>query len=492
MTLNYDNEALPKVLTVENMNPHIREMEYAVRGRLAIRAEELRDALAQGEKLPFKTVVSCNIGNPQQLNQKPITFFRQVVSLCENPDLLAPEKEAIVSQLYPIDAIERARQILKDVGASIGAYSHSQGVPALRKSVADFIAERDGHPADPNSIYLTQGASSGVQNILSILTQNEKSGILIPIPQYPLYSATLTLLGATPVPYYLDEETGWSLDVEEIRQTVREARSKGTDVRALVIINPGNPTGQCLDALNMQDVLTLCHQERLVLLADEVYQTNIYEPEQRPFVSFKKALKEHPQHDTIELVSFHSISKGMIGECGRRGGYFECCNLDKGVMDQLYKMASVSLCPNVSGQIMTSLMVTPPKQGDPSYELYHKEMTGLYESLRRRSKKLEAVFNDLEGVTCQPAMGSMYLFPRIRLPEKALARAAELNQKPDAFYCDLMLEATGVCVVPGSGFAQKDGTWHFRSTFLPPEELFDDFCNGIRKFHQDFMNEYNK
>ncbi|KAI8147895.1 pyridoxal phosphate-dependent transferase [Fennellomyces sp. T-0311] len=472
------------------MNPHIRAMEYAVRGRLAIRSEEIRDELAAGKKFPFDTVVSCNIGNPQQLNQKPITFFRQVVSLCENPELLSPEKEAIVSQLYPADALARAKQILKDIGSSIGAYSHSQGVPALRRTVAQFIAERDGHPADPNSIYLTQGASAGVQNILSILTQNDKTGILIPIPQYPLYSATLTLLGATPVPYYLDEDSGWSLDVEEIKEKVKQARAQGVDVRALAIINPGNPTGQCLDAQNMQDILTFCYEERVVLLADEVYQTNVYEPEQRPFISFKQALMEHPQRDNIELVSFHSISKGMIGECGRRGGYFECCNLDKGVMEQLYKMASVSLCPNVSGQIMTSLMVAPPKKGDPSYELYQKEMTGLYESLRRRSKKLEAVFNDMEGVTCQPAMGSMYLFPRIRLPEKACKKAEELHMLPDAFYAQEMLEATGVCVVPGSGFAQKEGTWHFRSTFLPPEELFDAFCGNLRKFHANFLASY--
>ena len=79
MTLTTDTAAKPKVLTVDNMNPHIREMEYAVRGRLAIRAEELRDELAHGAtNLPFSKVVSCNIGNPQQLNQKPITFFRQV------------------------------------------------------------------------------------------------------------------------------------------------------------------------------------------------------------------------------------------------------------------------------------------------------------------------------------------------------------------------------------------------------------------------------
>lgn len=290
-----------------------------------------------------------------------------------------------------------------------------------------------------------------------------------PIPQYPLYSATLTLLGATPVPYYLDEDSGWSLDVASLEKTVNEARKNGTDVRALVIINPGNPTGQCLSEDNIKEIIEFCAKAKLVLLADEVYQTNIYEPEQRPFVSFKKVLRD--LNSPVELVSFHSISKGMIGECGRRGGYFECCNFDEGVMQQLYKMASVSLCPNVPGQIMVDLMVNPPRPNDPSYPTYNDEMQGLYESLRRRSKKLEAAFNKMEGVTCQPAMGSMYLFPRIRLPAKAIEEAQKEGLAPDAFYSEKMLEATGkkmdhvlytkanhasstfvpagVCVVPG-------------------------------------------
>lgn len=278
-----------------------------------------------------------------------------------------------------------------------------------------------------------------------------------------MYSATLALLGATPVPYYLDEESGWSLDVDQLRKTVHEARASGTDVRALAIINPGNPTGQCLDAANMRDVLTLCYEERLVLLADEVYQTNIYEPEQRPFVSFKKALMDHPDEalrSNLELVSFHSISKGMIGECGRRGGYFECCNLDPDVMQQIYKMASVSLCPNLHGQIMVDLMVNPPRPGDASYESYRTELEGLYQSLRRRSKKLEAAFNAMEGVTCQPAFGSMYLFPRIRLPNKAIAKAKEVGMAPDAYYAEEMLEATGVCVIPGIVTPVSHGSSH--------------------------------
>ncbi|KAI7901296.1 pyridoxal phosphate-dependent transferase [Cokeromyces recurvatus] len=487
-------EPVEKVLTLKNMNPLIKSVEYAVRGRLAIRAEEIRTDMekGKGDKYDFDRVVNCNIGNPQQLNQKPITFFRQVSSLCDNPDLLKKENRSLISQLYPLDAIERAELLLKSIG-SVGAYSHSQGVPFIRNTVAQFIERRDGFEADPNHIYLTQGASSGVQTLLNILTENKNTGIMIPIPQYPLYSATLSLYGATPVPYYLDESTGWSLDIQQLEQVVIDARKQGTDVRALVIINPGNPTGQCLTGENMCDIVSFCYQHRLVLLADEVYQTNIYQSHERPFVSFKKALMDHPNPEVkqgVELVSFHSISKGMVGECGRRGGYFECVNIDKEVMEQLYKMTSVSLCPNLHGQILVDLMCNPPKSGDASYESYTEEIDAIYVSLKRRSKKLEECFNSLEGVSCQPAQGSMYLFPSITLPERSIEAAKKLNMAPDAYYSHAMLEATGVCVVPGSGFGQKEGTWHFRSTFLPEEHLFDNFCSALKKFHNQFLEDH--
>ncbi|CAO3656169.1 unnamed protein product [Mucor hiemalis] len=442
-----------KVLTLKNMNPLIKNVEYAVRGKLAIRSEEIRTDLEKGKKYPFDKVVSCNIGNPQQLNQAPITFFRQVASLCDNPDLLKKENRSIVSQLYPVDALERAETLLKSIG-SVGAYSHSQGVPHIRNTVAQFIQERDGgHASDASHIFLTQGASSGVQTLLSMLTENERSGIMIPIPQYPLYSATLALYGARPVNYYLDEANDWALDVNGLRESITSARKQGTDVRALVIINPGNPTGQCLTAENMEEIITFCHEQRLVLLADEVYQTNIYQPEQRPFISFKKALLDHPLAEVregLELVSFHSISKGMIGECGRRGGYFECVNLDEQVLEQVYKMASVSLCPNLHGQILVDLMCNPPRYGDASYDTYTGEIKTIYDSLVRRSKKLENVFNSMEGVSCRPAQGAMYLFPQITLSNNAIEEAKKNNIAPDAYYSHAMLEATGVCVVPGT------------------------------------------
>jgi len=480
-----------KVLHVNSLNPHVVKAEYAVRGLLAIRAEQYKERLASGDKsLPFSEIVHCNIGNPQQLQQKPITFLRQVSALLQSPHLLDESIRQDVEKLFPADAIERAKTLHKAVG-SIGAYSHSKGALHIRRNVAKFIEERDGYPSDPELIFLTAGASDGVKAILNLIIADSKCGVFIPMPQYPLYSASMALLNGTPLYYELDESADWSLSIDKTIKTIEEQRAHGIDVRAIVVINPGNPTGQCLSLENMRQIIDLCKKYKLVLLADEVYQTNVYDKANRPFYSFKHVLKSMgAEYDSVELFSFHSVSKGMIGECGQRGGYFECTGIDNEVVEQLYKIASISLCPPVQGQVIVDLMVNPPKKGDPSYKLYNEEVTSTYESLRRRAVKLVEALRKLEGVTCNYAQGAMYVFPQVRLPAKAVDAAKEANLSPDTFYSLAMLDATGVCVVPGSGFGQVDGTYHFRSTILPPEEKFDTFIDKISKFHASFMNKY--
>lgn len=323
-----------KSLNINNINPHVKEAKYAVRGELAIKSEQYRAQLAKGEgkDLPFDSVISANIGNPQQLDQKPITFFRQVASLVENPQLLE-HGEVLKNGLgYKSDVVERAKALLKDV-KSVGAYSQSQGAPRIRQSVADFIERRDGFPADPQNIYLCGGASAGVNALMSVICASPNTGVLVPIPQYPLYTATLSLLNAQVVPYYLKEEDGWSTDVNDMRSALKEAQNKGIDVRAVVVINPGNPTGGSLEAQHIESVLELVAEEKLVMLADEVYQTNVFEGE---FQSFKKILRQlqkgdknkDGKFDNVELASLHSISKGMVGECGHRGGYYEMIGFD--------------------------------------------------------------------------------------------------------------------------------------------------------------------
>ena len=140
-----------KVLNIENINPHVKSAKYAVRGELAVRAEKYRQKLSHSgpptppastdgaeDDLPFDSVISANIGNPQQLDQKPITFFRQVASLLENP-LLLEHGDLLVERMgYKQDVLDRARRLLKDVH-SVGAYSQSQGSLTVRESVARFI-----------------------------------------------------------------------------------------------------------------------------------------------------------------------------------------------------------------------------------------------------------------------------------------------------------------------------------------------------------------
>ncbi|XP_004345426.2 alanine aminotransferase [Capsaspora owczarzaki ATCC 30864] len=480
-----------KKLNSATINRQVNAAEYAVRGEIPIRAEQLATELKQNAaSLPFKQITRCNIGNPQELQQKPLTFFRQICALLEYDDLLHERNHAHVASLFPADAIARARSMRANI-ASMGAYTHSQGLKFIRDNVANFITARDNvGPADPNDIFLTNGASDGVKTAMQMLIQNRNSGIMIPIPQYPLYSATLSLLDGTPVPYYLDEEKGWDLSIDELSRSIAEARAQNVDVRALVVINPGNPTGGVLSMESMRGIVELCHREHLVLLADEVYQTNVYQ-DQRPFVSFRKVLKSMgPEFSNVELISFHSVSKGFIGECGKRGGYMEMIGIDAYVREQIYKVASISLCPNVQGQVIVDLMVNPPKEGEPSYELYARERDQILGSLKDRSLFLVDTFNKMEGVTCQPAQGAMYTFPQIRLPKKAVEAAKAAGKAPDSFYCMALLEATGVSVVPGTGFKQREGTYHFRCTFLPPQDTFPAFTDAIVRFHNEFMAKY--
>lgn len=498
--------AYKKVLTTEKINPNVLNVEYAVRGALSIKANEYEQILAQGkgkEKgLPFDSVVTANIGNPQQqpnLAQKPLTFWRQVAALTEYPALL---EDPTLNAHFPSDVKQRAKDILSDVG-SVGAYSHSKGATSIREHVKEFIEQRDGgHSSDSELIYLTSGASGGVSLLMQVLIANPQCGIMIPIPQYPLYSATLSLYNAKSVPYHLNSKDDWSTNVEEMSQNVDQARQNGIDVRAIVIINPGNPTGSCLTLENIQAIIKMAHEKNLVILADEVYQANIFQPNSKPFYSFKKVLKdfnsssipnERNLANEVELVSFHSISKGVTGECGRRGGYFELCNISTDVEAQIYKMASVNLCPSVSSQIGVDMLVKPPQKGDESYDTYTSEVDAIHKTLASRSDSMRRAFDALPGISCSEAQGALYLFPEITLPQSALQEAKKNDQKPDLWYCFRLLENTGICCVPGSGFGKEptsDGTFWLRTTFLAKET--DQFVERFSNFHRKLMEEYGQ
>ncbi|XP_068524783.1 alanine aminotransferase 1 isoform X2 [Anas acuta] len=357
----------PPVLSGGSMNPAVRRVEYAVRGPIVTRALQLEQELRQGVPKPFTEVIKANIGDAHAMGQKPITFLRQVAALCVCPELLQQDT-------IPEDAKARARRLLEAcAGHSAGSYSASPGIEAIRQDVAQFLERRDGVPACPQNIFLATGASDAIVSILKLLVYgegSERSGVLIPVPQYPLYSAALAELGAVQLGYLLAEERAWALDIAELRRVLAEGRGRCRP-RALCVINPGNPTGQVQSREDIEAVIKFAYEERLFLLADEVYQDNVY-AEGAAFHSFKKVLAQlgPPYTDTVELASFHSISKGFAGECGFRGGYVEVVNMDPEVQQQLAKLVSVRLCPPVAGQIILDAIVNPPQPGEPSYERF--------------------------------------------------------------------------------------------------------------------------
>lgn len=448
--------AQQKSLTVETMNENMRKCRYEVRGEIYLAG--LRRS-QQG-----KEIINLNVGNPQALGQKPLTFNRQVLALLMAPFLL---EDPIVANTFPADAVSRARTYLSKLNGGLGAYSDSKGNPFIRQEISDFITRQTGQPSSPDNIFVSNGASECARMLLAALIRGPTDGIMVPIPQYPLYSASIALYGGELVPYFLDEANGWALNVAELQKSIDQARAKGILCRALVFINPGNPTGQCLTEENIRDLIVFCHNNRLILCADEVYQENIYNT-QRPFISARKVLgtMQEPYKSGLELVSFHTVSKGAYGECGLRGGYMELHNMDPDVVTEIYKVASINLCPNVPGQVALGLMVNPPKPGDPSYALFRKEKDSLIESLKKRAQMITNAFNSLEGVVCQATEGAMYSFPRITLPPAAIAAAKAKGKAPDVLYCLELLEETGLSCVPGSGFQQAPGTFHIRTTIL--------------------------
>ncbi len=467
------------------LNRNILEMEYAVRGPIALRAAALRK---EG-----RPIIPCHLGNPQALGQEPIAFYRQVLSLVEEPSRI--ERERRLNRLVgasqappPGDLVsdyvlELSESILTRLETGMGAYTESKGPQFIREAIARYIDRRDGAESpvevasNPDHIFLTNGASEGARFVLEMLIADRNDGIMIPIPQYPLYSATIRKYGGTQVNYYPDEDSGWSLTATMLEESLDRARREGIRVKAIVVINPANPTGAVLDRQSVEGVIGFAERHGLALIADEVYQENLYGER---FVSFARTLGRRP----VPLFSLHSTSKGFYGECGHRGGYLEVRNppevegTDAGFIDVLFKQASVSLCSNTAGQVLTYLMVSPPRPGSAPFERFESQKQRILGDLYDKAMMMRAAFERMQGVRCFGRTGAMYLFPRLeKLPPETT----------DFDYCMRLLEETGFCTVNGEGFGQKAGTSHLRIAFLPPKAVLEEALPRWIEFHNRYV-----
>ena len=472
------------------VNQNIMEMEYAVRGPIPKRASELKK---QG-----MVTIPCNIGNPQALGQKPITFYRQVLSLVEDPSRIGRERQFINILKNDINALggfintdfisdyvlDLSETILSKMETGLGAYTESNGPLFIREAIAGFINKRDGIDSsggvssNPDNIFITNGASEGAKHIINLLIADKYDGIMIPIPQYPLYSATVKTSGGVQVNYYPDEDAGWTFDRSILDESLNSARKGGVTVKGIVVINPGNPTGGLLDEKVIREVIDFAEDNDIVIIADEVYQENVYGAE---FVSFAKVLGEKE----VPLFSLHSVSKGFYGECGHRGGFLEARNPPKALgtdvsfSEIILKQASVCLCSNTVGQLLIYLMVNSPEEGSEPYRQFVEEKQSILNELNDKAIMIREGFRQMDSVECFGRTGAMYLFSRLnKLPKGST----------DFDYCMNLLENTGICTVNGSGFGQKEGTQHLRIAFLPPKRLIEKVLPEWIDFHNEYVN----
>lgn len=472
----------PKVV----INQNVLDMEYAVRGPIAQMAAALR---RQG-----RPVIPCHLGNPQALGQEPIAYCRQVLGLLEEPSRIERERKLrrlfgaspalAADELVSEHVLELSESILSRLETGMGAYTESKGPLFVREAVSRYIDRRDGGespvevPSNPEHVFLTNGASEGARFILEMLIAGPRDGIMIPIPQYPLYSATIRKYGGTQVGYYPDEDGGWSLTTSMLEEALTGAQREGVRVKAIVVINPANPTGAVLDRRSIEGVIAFAERHGLALIADEVYQENVYGER---FVSFAKALGRR----AVPLFSLHSTSKGFYGECGHRGGYLEVRNAPEvqgtgaSFIDVLFKQASVSLCSNTPGQMLTYLMVSPPRPGSAPYERYERQRETILGDLYDKAAMMREFFTRMDGVRCFGKTGAMYLFPRLeKLPQGT----------SDFDYCMCLLEETGFCTVNGGGFGQRPGTNHLRIAFLPPKGILEEALPRWVEFHNQYVD----
>jgi alanine-synthesizing transaminase len=359
---------------------------------------------------------------------------------------------------FGFDSPEEIQQdMIRNLPNSAG-YSDSKGIFAARKAVMHETQRQGIKGVTLDDIYLGNGASELIVMATNGLL-NDGDELLLPAPDYPLWTAAASLSGGTPVHYLCDEANGWMPDVADIRAKITP-RTKG-----IVVINPNNPTGALYSRPLLEQIVAIAREHQLVIFADEVYDKVLYDDVvHTPIASLSQ--------DVLTLT-FNSLSKSYRS-CGYRAGWMVISGDKKSATDYiegLNMLSNMRLCSNVPGQwaIQTAL---------GGYQSI-KELVGEGGRLRRQRDLAHQLITAIPGVSCVKPSAALYMFPRL---DPAVYPIADDRQ----FFLEL-LEETRVMLVQGTGFnwATPD---HFRIVFLPHE---DDLREAIGRVAQ-FLEAWRK
>ena len=329
-------------------------------------------------------------------------------------------------------------------------YSLSEGDFELRKAIIKREKKRNNVEYDLNKICITSGVTESLQILLNALL-NSNDEILVPGPTYPQYTLITLFNGAKPISYNCKETENWQPDVEDIRKNL-SSKSK-----AIVIINPNNPTGALYSRKIIKKIIDLAGEYKIPIISDEIYDDITFDNKQYSTASLTK---------DVPVITFNGFSKLYLVP-GWRIGYVLFNNLEvlNEVQDAFMRIARSRLCANSVCQRACIEALNGPQ--DHIKEVNNK--------LRKRRDFSYKRLNEIEGLSTAKPDGAFYIFPKI----EAMEYGPWKNDKE--FVLDL-LKSNKVLVVHGSGFCSKFGKNHFRSVILPPLDLLEEAFNQIESF----------
>ncbi len=329
-------------------------------------------------------------------------------------------------------------------------YSPSEGLPELRQAIVEKEKRVNNVNITPGDVLVTEGISEGIQMALAAIVERGDE-ILFPGPTYPPYISYTRVFDGTPVAYETVEKEGWQPNVDDLRKKI----SKKT--RALVIINPNNPTGALYSKKMVKEMLDVAAEHDLLVLSDEIYDQITYSDE---FCSTASLSKDVP------VVGFNGFSKAYQ-MTGLRLGYMYFKGRD-GELDELRlgieKECRIRLCANTPVQKAGAAALNGPQD----------HIKGVVEKLRERRDYSCKRLNEIEGISSTKPQGAFYIFPKIH--------GVGTRWKNDVQFVIELLRETGVLLVNGSGFDPVYGAGHVRLVFLPPIETLEYAFNEIERF----------
>jgi alanine-synthesizing transaminase len=390
---------------------------YDIRGPVLARAREMED---EGHR-----IIKLNIGNPA-----PFGFE-------------APE--------------EIVQDVIHNLGDASG-YSDSKGLFAARRAIVHYTQQKNITGVTTDDVIVGNGVSELIVMAMNALLNNGDQ-VLVPTPDYPLWTAAVSLSGGTPRHYLCDEQSDWLPDLKDIENKIN------ANTRAIVVINPNNPTGALYPRETLQGIIEIARHHGLVVFADEIYDKVLYDGNEHTSIASLA--------DDVLFVTFNGLSKNYRS-CGYRAGWLVVSGEKRHARDYiegLNMLASMRLCANVPGQfaIQTAL---------GGYQSINDLVAPTGRLCRQRDLAWK-LLTDIPGVTCSHPKAAMYLFPRLDPKVYPI-------DDDQQFILELLLEEK-VLLVQGSGFNWPHPD-HFRVVFLPNT---DDLTEAIGRIAR-FLEQYRK